>query len=197
MVVTVTPNIGLQKPDETELASKWVNTPNILNANNAAIQAAIVLPIVAYTPVLIATTVNPNLGVGTIIGQYQLLPGGFVVGTFTFQPVDPGVAAGTGEYAVSLPFVADPVFHAVGGTTIPTSAIGSNTCIGEGYARDNSSVNTTGTLALDVITLSGVSYARLCPEALSTKTNKLFSSASPFVIATNDNFVGNFCYKKQ
>jgi hypothetical protein len=197
MVVSTTTNLGLSKPDETELASKWVNLSNLSAANNALIAAAVVLPIVSYTPVVIATTTNPNLGAGNTLGQYQLLPGGFVTGTFVIQPIDPGVLPGSGEYAVSLPFVVDPVFHTVGGTTIPTTVPGANTCIGEGYARDNSSVNTTGTLALDCITLAGVSYARLIPEALAAKSNKFFSSASPFILATNDNIVGNFCYKKQ
>src|SRR3954469_2952796 len=99
MVVSTTTNLGLSKPDETELASKWVNLSNLSAANNALIAAAVVLPIVSYTPAVIATTTNPNLGAGNTLGQYQLLPGGFVTGTFVIQPIDPGVLPGSGEYA--------------------------------------------------------------------------------------------------
>lgn len=56
-----------------------------------------------YTPALTATTTNPTLGTGsTIAGTYQQM-GKWIVGTAEIVFGTSGVAAGSGNYNISLP----------------------------------------------------------------------------------------------
>lgn len=202
MAVTNTTYINLAKPDDTELAKNWASNGALhAAANDLKIENNINLTLVPYTPVLTATTSAPNMGSGVgppaggAIGQYQNL-NGFIMGNFSCNFVDPGVAVGSGEYAISLPFVVDNTFHTVG-TTFNDST-GSLSCIGEGYICDISAVAASGSVALDVVTVAGVSYARMVTEAFTApaKTAKVFRDSMPFAVATGDCLNGHFVYKK-
>lgn len=195
MGVTTTPNIGLKKPDDTELAEDWVNTPAHQAVNNTAIENNSTITLTSYTPTLLAQTTNPNTGVGALRGEYQNIQG-FITGSFIIDFTDPGVAAGSGEYGVSLPFVADGSFHSVGANF--NDVPGAFSVIGEGFIMDNSAVATSGFVALDVITKSGVSYARLLTELFTApaKTSRFMTNTMPFTVATGDCFSGSFFYKK-
>lgn len=194
MAVTFTPNIGLAKPDETEIAENWVNFTELNDDNNLIIIDKANCEQNAYFPAIICNTTNPNVGAGTIVGEYTNVEG-FVFGNFVLRFLDPGVSAGsgTGAYGVSLPVLADNSFHTLGSALTDTP--GTASCIGEGHILDNSAIATTGTVALDIVRVSGVDYARFITEAYAGKTVRFFNNANPFVLATNDKLTGQFFYK--
>ena len=192
MAVTFTPNIGLAKPTESELALNWARATQLCEDNNLIIMDKTDINSVAYTPVLAGATTPPSVGAGSVAGQYQEAQG-FVWGSFVIQFVDPGVAVGNGEYGITLPFVADGAFHTVGNAL--ALGTGTHSCIGEGYALDDNSIPNCGTLALDVVTFGGVSYARFITETHAAKTSRVFRNAMPFSVATLDNISGSFFYK--
>lgn len=195
MVVAFTSNIGLAKPDDTELAKNWVNSTKLQEDNNLIIIDQMDIPVTAYTPAFVAQTVNPDTGNGNRRGEYQDIQG-IISGSFIIRMVDPGVGPGSGEYAIALPFVVDNVFHNVG--TAFNATPGPFSVIGEGYIYDDSAVTTSGSVALDVVTVGGVSYVRLLTEAHTTpvKTSRLMRDAMPFTLATLDKVSGSFLYKK-
>lgn len=196
MGVTFTTNIGLAKPDEAELASDWLATAGdrLYEDNNTIIQDKMNLAMTAYSPTLVGQTANPNVGTGFRDGEYVIIDEAWVYGNFVIEFFDAGISAGTGEYGISLPFVADGLYHNVGNGL--NNPIGGNDCIGEGYLWDNSSVGASGSCALDVVTVSGTSYARLCTETHASKTLRVFGGGSHFSVATNDKFTGSFFYKR-
>jgi len=195
MAVNFTTYAGLAKPTETELALNWARSQQLADDNNTIIMNKANLATTTYTPTLAAQTTAPSAGAGTRIGQYQDIHG-FIMGNFKIQFLDPGVSSGNGFYAISLPAVADGSFHVVG--TAFDTGTGSPTVIGEGYVLDISAVATSGTVALDVVTVGGVSYCRLLTEAFTApaKTSRLFTNGMPFTLATGDYFAGSFFYKK-
>lgn len=193
MAVSFTPNIGLAKPDETELAANWARFTDLADDNNVAINAAAALTLTNYVPVLTSSGTAPSIGAGVATGQYQNL-NGFILGNACIPFIDPGVSVGTGNYGISLPVLADATFHTI------NAGIGSaltNSVIGEGYTWDNSTGNTSGTVAVDIVSSGGVHYGRMIPEAYTTptKTSKLVSANLPFTAVDQDFFVINFFYK--
>ncbi len=196
MAVSFTSNIGLAKPDETELVRNWVNFDQLQKDNNDQVAAKMNITLQTYNPSIIATTANPSIGSGVASGDY-IDCDGIVMGNFRLTFVDPGVAAGTGEYAISMPQVFDSSFLTVGNSL--TAAPGTNSVVGHGFLYDNSSVATSGSVALDAVTIGGVSYVRLIPEVYTApaKTSSLVTNALPFVPATGDTFSGFFIFKKQ
>lgn len=195
MGVTNTPNIALNKPDDTELAANWVNTPALQIDNNTKMRTNTTYTLTSYTPVIKGSTSDPNIGAGSIRGEYQNLQG-FIMGSATVEFIDPSVAAGSGVYAISLPFPVDGSFHTVGSSF--TTNPGANSVIGEGFIQDNSAVATSGVVALDVVTISGISYVRLITEFYTSpaKTSPFMTNTMPFTVATADCFSINFFYKK-
>lgn len=193
MAVSFTANIALAKPDTNELGEEWVNGAQLASDNNAILLNKTNIPVVAYTPVIVGQTTSPSLGVGTIKGEYVQVQN-FVVGTFSMEFLDPGVTVGSGEYGFSLPFPVDGVFHTVG--TALNNSTGTNSCIGEGFTWDNTAVANCGTVAIDAVTVAGVSYARLVTEAIAGKTSRVFRDSMPFALADADKFTCNFFYRK-
>lgn len=194
MGVTNTPNIGLYKPDETELAGNWDDTGGLCELNNIIIEAKTNIPLTSYTPTFVGSTTNPNVGAGFIVGEYCLVQG-FVWGNFNIQFLDPGTAPGTGAgaYGISLPFAADTSFHSVG--TSLSDVPGAASCIGEGHFIDNT-VALSGTAALDIVAVAGTTYARFITETFVGKTAAFFTPGMPMSFATNDKLTGQFFYKK-
>lgn len=195
MAVTFTPNIGLAKPTKTELAEEWVNGAGLISDNNTIIIDKMDVNLVTYTPTIIGPTTNPSNGVGDEIGEYFEVQG-FIFGLITIGFLDPGVAvgSGTGAYGISLPTLADTTFHTVGTTLNDNPGIAS--VIGEGFLRDDSSVNFSGTLGIDVVAVAGVHYARLITEAYTGKTIRFWGPGAPANVATLDQVSLNFWYKK-
>lgn len=194
MVVAFTPNIGLAKPDKNEIAKNWTgNGFDLIEDNNVIIAAQAEIPINTYTPILTAQTTPPNVGAGSIKGQWQDIQG-IIFGGFTIDLLDPGVFAGVGEWAISLPVVMDNVYHQMGGGI--NSVPGALDIIGEGYLYDLSSTNASGSCALDAVNSGGVSYVRMILEGYATKANRLYQTGNPFTPVTGDKFVGTFVYKK-
>lgn len=195
MVVNLTPNIGLAKPDDSELAKNWALATKLAEDNNIIMAAATEITTVSYSPTLNAQITPPSVGAGTRQGQYQDI-NGFIMGNFVIKFVDPGVSSGNGFYAVSLPVPADGSFHTIGNAF--DTGTGSPSVIGEGYVLDISAASTSGTIALDLVTVGGVSYVRLLTEAFTSpaKTSRLFTNGMPYSLATGDAFCGSFFYKK-
>lgn len=196
MAVSLTTNIALAKPDKNEVAENWVNTPALQAANNTIITNKMNVALTSYTPSLISTSSpQPNVGAGSIVGEYCDVQG-FVFGNFIVTFLDSGINVGTGEYGISLPFVVDSSFHTVG--TALTDITGSPSCVGEGYAYDASNSIASGLFALDVVTISGVSYLRMVTEiyTIPGKSSRVISSGQVFVPANGDQFTGNFFYKR-
>lgn len=195
MVVSFTPNIGLAKPDATEIAEKWINFDKLQEDNNLQLIDKMDVNLQTWTPALIAATVNPNVGAGTRQGEYIDVQG-IIMASFTIEFTDPGVAAGTGEFGISLPEEVDNSFHSVG--TALTAAPGQYSCIGNGYIYDSSAVATSGAVALDVVTIASVSYVRFVTEVFTApaKTSRFQTNAQPMTPATGDVLNGFVIYKK-
>ena len=195
MVVSFTSNIALAKPSEAELASNWVNGTQLQSDNNLIIIDKMDVNLTSYTPVLNAQTTAPGVGAGTVRGEYVDIQG-FISGNFIVDFLTPGIIVGSGEYGISLPFPADGAFHIVG--TAFNNTVGTASCIGEGYIFDNSAVGLSGTCALDVVTVAGVSYARIVLEQFVTiaKTSNLYRDNMPSTVGTLDRWTGQFFYKR-
>jgi len=194
MAVVFTPNILLAKPDATELATNWATNTQLADDNNVVITAQSDIVLANYTPVITAQTTPPNIGAGSCKGEYQDLQG-IVMGTFLVEFLDPGITIGSGEYGISLPFVADSTFHNVG--TALNATPGPFTVIGDSYIYDNGGV-ATAFACLDVVTVGGVSYARMLTEAHTApaKTSRVARDSMPVVVGTIDKFSGQFIYKR-
>jgi hypothetical protein len=169
-----------------------------MNANNQAVINATTFPLTAYTPVITAASSAPSTGSGLNAGgrgQYQDFQG-FVTGCFIVEFWNPGVAVGSGEYGVSLPFPVDGSFHTVG-TNLNDSS-GALSIIGEGYVLDISAVATSGSVALDAVTVAGVSYVRMLTEAFTSpaKTARVVRDSMPFALSDGDCVSGQFYYKR-
>lgn len=193
MVVNLTTNISLNKPTESEIANNWVKATDLNEANNIRVIDKTDIQFATYTPVIIATTTNPNLGTATSTGRYQEFQG-VIWGTFIVPFADTGILAGSGEYGISLPVPADGAYHSASGAL--NTGVGSFSCLGEGYIQDNSNIQNCGTVALELVTLAGVSYVRLVTEAFAAKTSRLVRDAMPFTVAHADSFSGSYVYKK-
>jgi hypothetical protein len=194
MAVTFTSNIGLAKPDDTELAKNWAIATQLADDNKLIIIDQMDITLSTYTPVIAAQTTAPSLGAGTSKGEYQDIQG-IIMGSFLLEFVDPGVTVGSGEYGISLPFTADNTFHNVG--TAFNATPGSFSVIGDGYIYDSGGV-ATAFASLDVVTVGGVSYVRLLTEAHTApaKTSRIARDSMPVALGTLDKFVGNFIYKR-
>lgn len=195
MAVSFTPNIGLAKPDKTELGLEWARNTKLAEDNNLIIVDKMDVNFLSYTPTFVGPTTNPNVGAGSISGEYFEIAG-YIFGSFVVRILTPGFADGTGvgSYGIKLPTLVDTAFHTVG--TNLDDTVGALSCIGEGYLRDSSANNTTGTLALDVVQFGGNAYARMITDAIVGKTSRTFSPGSPFSLADSDRFSGSFFYKK-
>lgn len=195
MVVSFTPNIGLAKPSESEVAENWVNSTKLCEDNNLIIADKMDVNITSYSPTFVCTTTNPNVGAGSIQAEYCEVQG-FIWGNFVIRFLDPGISSGTGSggYGLSLPFDADASYHTV--DTALTDNPGTASCIGEGHIVDISTVGNTGTIALDIIKTGGVTYARFITETFAGKTVRFFTPGQPFSFANNDRITGQFFYKK-
>lgn len=194
MAVSFTPNIGLAKPTESEIANEWTSNTKLSEDNNIIISSKMDIAFIQITPTFIAVTSNPSVGVGQIVLEYNKVQG-FIFGTFVIVCLDPGVAPGTGAsaYGVKLPELADVTFHTVGTTLADAPGVAS--CIGEGYMTDASAANNSGTVALDIVHIAGVAYARPITETFTGKSVRWLGPSLPFILATGDKLVGSFFYK--
>jgi hypothetical protein len=194
VMVTFTPNINLAKPAGTDTAKDWAVTQEYADDNNDSFKAASDFVIASYTPDWICDTANPTLGTGgTKVGEYWEHRG-LIMGSFTFL-LGTAPASGTGNaYGVSLPVLADTTFHTVGSGL--GSNVGTQSFIGEGYIRDNSSPATSMHVACDIVDVGGVHYVRFLTDNYTGKASRFFGVANPFTLAVDDKFTASFFYKK-
>lgn len=192
MVVNLTTYIGLSKPTEDELAKDWTVTPDLVEDNNTQIADKCDVNIQNRTPAFVGRVSNPSVGAGSISLEFIDYEG-FVFGNCKIIFTNPGVSVGSGEWGIELPFDVHS-YHAAG--TALNDNPGQFDCIGEGYYMDVSAVATSGTLAIDVVNVGGVSYARLITETFTGKAARVVGSASPVAIADGDAINFNFAFKK-
>lgn len=195
MAVTFTPNIGLAKPDETEQAINWANVQKLAEDNNIIVIDKSEFPLQSYTPTIIGPTTNPSVGAGVLAGEYLEFQG-WVFGGFGIRFTDPGVSAGSGAggYLIKLPTLADITFHTAG--TLFNDGVAAATHIGEAYFYDASAVVTSGSVALDLIRVGGIDYARMITETYTGKTERWVGPGHPVTLANGDLFEGSFIYKR-
>lgn len=196
MVVNFTSNVALAKPTEDEIAENWVNLAELQEDNNNIIMNEGNKVVTTYSPTINAQTTAPNVGAsGSVSGEYIDYMG-IIIGNVIVTFFGAGIAVGSGEYGISLPFVVDNSFHIVG--TAFNATPGSFSVVGEGFIYDASAAATSGSVAVDVVTVGGVSYARLLTELHTTpaKTSRIFRDNMPFAVAADDRLSINFCYKK-
>jgi hypothetical protein len=194
MAVTLTPNIGLAKPTESEIANNWTNVTKLAEDNNLILMDKLEVDLIPYTPTVVGSTTNPNVGAGAIAGEYCEVQG-FIWGSFTVFFLLPGivVGSGAGAYGISLPTALDATFHSVGTTLSDQPGVAS--CIGEANFIDNT-VALGGTAALDAVAVAGTTYARIILETFVGKTSAYFTPNMPYTVDTNDRWSGQFFYKK-
>lgn len=196
MAVTFTPNIGLAKPTEAELALEWTRNTKLNEDNNLLIiDKADVNMTTNTSGSIIAQTTPPSVGAGFCKLEWTEFQG-FISGYFIVEFFSPGFAGGSGNYGIALPIVIDSTFHTVG--TALNGAVGPNSIIGEAYLFDFSASATCGHAVLDAVTISGVSYVRMISELYTSpaKTSPVVQNGQPFTVADQDRFTGHFFYKK-
>ncbi len=191
MVVNFTTYAGLAKPTESELALNWTRVQDLQEDNNVLIQNLGNADLQSYTPTFTSAGSAPGVGSGSITGDYRDL-NGFIMGSFRVT-IGTAPTVGTGIYAFSLPFEADPVFHAIAPSI--NSTPGDYDIVGTGYLFDSSAVTTSGGVALDIVTVTGVSYVRYLVTTFAGKSSYAYSPGVPFTIADGDVFSGSFAYK--
>lgn len=137
MGTTVTPNLGLIKPDTDEQIQSgggFAGWAAQNAANMDTIDALFRASTGTYTLNFTATTVNPTLGAGGFAeGKYLRLFPRMVIAYFRIFTGGAGFATGTGEYRVNLPFTMDNEFQASDGG-------GRLTPLGKACFHDNNNV---------------------------------------------------------
>jgi len=133
----------------------------------------------SYTPVLTAITTNPTLGTGSSatgrfvqVGKLVVAQGGFSFGTA-------GVAAGSGNYVISLPVTAD--------TTLSNRPIGA-------WVPFDSSAGAGNALCLAFLTASTTMQARY-PATWPNGATTPISNAAPWVWAASDTINFSIVYE--
>lgn len=196
MAVAFTTYLGLAKPTESELAQDWGANQKWAAKNNILVGNGGNFPFQSYTPTMIGSLTNPNLGsAGAALGEYCEFQG-FVFGNFdiTFSGSGVSVGTGSGAYGIKLPTAVDTTFHSVGSTL--GDGPSTMSCIGEAYLYDASNINLSGTAVLDLIRLNGVDYTRLVTETYSGKSTWYVTPNIPAALVGGDSLQGTFVYKK-
>lgn len=137
-----------------------------------------------YVPVLTAATTNPTLGSGSTAAGWWKRLDEMIFGEAQIRFGTSGVVAGSGTYAVSLPFAANTSFEVASGS------LGIGSTIGGGAIRDNSAV-TAGSRQL-VIVLASTTTVLL---GIGDGTALAVTDAVPFVWAASDGISINFAYQ--
>ena len=184
--ITVTANLGLIKPDDSE--SIRANLPtfagwaaqNGLNCDN--IDRLFRATNHTYTPTWIASSVNPTLGAGGLIeGKYLRVFPRMVFGYFRIFCGGAGFATGTGAYNISLPPLATPPVE------FASLANSGELPLGKCVFLDASAVATSSVFS--------VIYSKTASNLFMRDSNALtWSTTAGIVPAQNDRYSGYFMY---
>ncbi len=155
----------------TTLTAAFWNT-EVRDAVNG-IQAAWV----SYTPALTATTTNPTLGTGSTTNGSYLQIGKDVTGSAEIVWGTAGVAAGTGNYNISLP------------VAMVASAATAGRFIGQGVIFDSSAAAAAQWYQISLISISSTT----CRGVIQGFTVQ--SATSPVVPAASDQIRIQFSYQ--
>lgn len=136
----------------------------------------------AYTPRLLGSTTNPNLGSdGQAVGAYHVV-GQLLTGWAQFLFAGSGISAGSGVLSVTTPLPADVSLMTFGGVG------GAGTAVGIGKVRDNSTSANSKTV-----------YVQLDGDGQSvfmqfSNVNSTVSSTSPVPWEVDDRISITFAY---
>jgi hypothetical protein len=194
MTVNLTTNLGLRKPTQDEIARLW-EADDLSEDNNSDFNAAKPNDL-SYSANGFIGGSQINFGTGGTLnhGLYVRMPGDFIFGWFVRVFGSSGVSVPAGDaILIELPVPADTTFH--NESAIENGIVGTFDIIGEGFVRDNSDVANSMLFALDLVHISGVSYARPCTESYTGKTQRFLDTADPVAWAASDSITGNFFYK--
>lgn len=186
MTTSITPNLGLIKPNTDEPIPNFfreVSTDNGQNAANLNALDAILHHLNGtYTPTWTAQTTNPTLGNGSISGKYWRLWPNLVVAHVRLV-FGSTTTVGSGGYRFSLPFAIHGSYPAPSDADL-TSLI---PC-GKAVIDDVSSADTSCT---GVVVLGGSSHANIWSEQAG---NSLVQHDNPVAWATGDEILFQAVY---
>jgi hypothetical protein len=144
--------------------------------NNAGTWESIASSVISFTPTLTAST-NPGIGTGaTRNGWYVWGPGATITYNFFIQFGASGATAGSGNYAVSLPFAAAAVYstgHAAVGSIMLADASAGTFKIGSSWVPNGGSTTL----------------------AMMSEGSSIVGAAAPFVWANSDYMSGQITYR--
>lgn len=194
MVVSFTPNIGLAKPDLSELANNWAVGTKLAEDNNIILTQKMTFNTSSYTPVLTLAGAVQSLGTsGVATGSYYEF-NGWIHGSFIYTRGTgvSGITGSTNLLGISLPVPVNGTYHRVGSSF--TNQPADCDVLGSGYYLCSTDVNKSSGGAIDVIFSSGTYYARMYCEQTTGIPFILDGNNSLF--APGDGFTANFFYKR-
>lgn len=140
-----------------------------------------------YTPEIIGTTTNPNLGAdGEAVGSWHR-SGHLITGWMRFLFSGTGLDAGSGRYSYTLPFPADASIMSASGDTFQD--FGAGFLVGVGYIRDESSLSSSRTFVAQLADAGSPSRVKLLLDQSSFE----IGSGSGFA-AEGDRHAVSFAY---
>lgn len=135
-----------------------------------------------FTPVLTASTTNPNLGAdGSAFGWWVRSGPNLITGCMNFIFLGTGVSGGNGVYNPTLPLPADVSIATANGANSQASQIGS------GHIRDSSAGPSSGLVSVHLETATLV-------RLLIHGSNSGVTEANPIPWAAGDAIGINFTY---
>lgn len=194
MVVSFTPNIGLAKPDLSELAKDWAVGNKLAEDNNNILTTKMTFTPVSYTPVLTLAGVVQANGTAPIVSGAYYEYNGWIYGTFVYVRGTgvSGITGSTNVLGISLPVPVSGAYHRIGGSF--TSQPGDCDILGEGYYLTFLDVAKSGGGAIDCVFNAGTYYARMYCE--QTPGVPFILDGNNGLFAPGDGFSTNFLYKK-
>lgn len=188
MTVTTTTNLGLEIPDNAEIARLWADeeeTEDWWKNNNDKIVEAIKAPALQTYDVIFSSlgTPHPDVGSGILEGVYRLLPNNWVQG-WVFAQFGSGSNFGSSNWRVSLPF------NYLNSSHVHSSLAGFGSCLGSATLRDNSSESNSQTAAIQ---LASTNTILLTTEQGSA--SRVVQDSYPFTWASDDRFHLSFLYR--
>jgi hypothetical protein len=136
----------------------------------------------AYSPQLLGSTTNPNLGDdGQAVGAYHVI-GQLLTGWAQFLFAGSGISAGSGVLSITTPLPADPSLMISGGVG------GAGTSVGTGKIRDNSTSANSKTVYLQLDEGGHSVFMQF------SNANSSVSATSPIPWEVGDRISINFAY---
>jgi hypothetical protein len=181
--VTVTAPIldgAYAEPGDVVQVGAWAGDLLVLGRVASALSSAVSVLPTPWTPVLTATSTDPNLGADGVAEGFYMVTNGWCVGWGRFFFDGTGVNAGGGGYRSTLPVPRHPLNFA-------TTALGNSPIQGRAVAIDSSA---QGNNVVD-ITVQNSGSTVWC---FMLRAGGQLGSGAPFAWATGDRLAWEFSY---